>query len=305
MWRPFRVQDLNRLHSEERLCSVSEHRCTSSCTEKALWLLPTKQVERNCHIFTVSNATPCAPQWCCYAARKFSSVVGALCIQTTDVWSTLQREYILGYIIHYTKRINHCVCFFLNQTHLGGNMMKAKKIRFFFKRSHSILLSSKWPGCLSHRSRSVSPPRCISGGCFMGADGAWSTTIRTPFHPLLPAPTYFAIEFVHHSCHGWFFPSSKWHLSECRRYPARSLKKLVSLSFPQSNKREQLDLNNSQTSSGRPEQTKWSSFPSNISHLLLSHCFATFFALFVIKKVSEIQNGEEKEERFFFPCLKF
>lgn len=58
MWEPFRAQDLSWLSSEERICLVSEHRCTSPSTEKALRLFPTKKVERDCQIFTVSNATP-------------------------------------------------------------------------------------------------------------------------------------------------------------------------------------------------------------------------------------------------------
>lgn len=52
MWGPFRAQDLSWLNSEEKICLASEHRCTFPCTEKAMLLLPTKQVQRDLYKIT-------------------------------------------------------------------------------------------------------------------------------------------------------------------------------------------------------------------------------------------------------------
>lgn len=104
---PFRAWDLRLLNSEERIYSLSEHRCA----EKALQLLPSKQVSKDCHLFTVSDVSACAPQGCSHAAHNSHPCPGScasrwlmddpLCKE--NIWQKIQsiRARIFTTVLHF------------------------------------------------------------------------------------------------------------------------------------------------------------------------------------------------------------
>lgn len=178
-------------------------------------------------------------------------------VHQAKVCLVLRRQFVLGCIFCKGKKCHKCVSsflfIFLNLTHPGGNAMRPKEMRFV-RRSHSILLSSKWrlPPQLRKAAGVFLHPAAPPGNVSRGQAEHEEQPLGCPHPCQHPHVLLEGLCTVLHTV-GCSQAASGSHLSDCGTYPARSLEKLkLSLSCPQRKTREQLALYNSRTSSGGP-----------------------------------------------------